>query len=369
MTEKPTYEKLEQRIKELEQEWNQLKRNDAALQESEETYRNVVENVNVGILVVQDLKLVFANTAISKYLGYTADELINNPNPFDFIYPDDREMVFENHLKRLSGEEVPETYPFRVVTKGGDTIWVESTGIRINWKGKLAITNFFTEITERIEAEELLKEAKDYLENIFENSADTIGIVDKHGKFVKWNKMAAEMYGYDFEDMQGKSYFDLYADTDELEKMLTRLRAEGFIKDYEINMKRKGGGIFPCNISISILKDKHNNNIGSVCVARDLSERKQAEKERLQHEKLQGVLEIAGAVCHEMNQPLMAISGFSELILMDMSENDPFRARMIKIKKQVDRLGKITQKLMGITTYETKDYLTGKIIDIDKAGR
>jgi PAS domain S-box-containing protein len=228
---------------------------------------------------------------------------------------------------------------------------------------------FKTEITERIEAEERLNEAKDYLENIFENSADTIGIVDKHGNFVKWNKMAAEMYGYNFEEMKGKSYFDLYADKDELAKMLKRLREESFIKDYEINMQRKDGGIFPCNISISILKDKSNNNIGSVCVARDLSERKQAEKERLQHEKLQGIFEIAGAVCHELNQPLMAISGFSELALMDMPEQDPFRAKMIKIKEQVDRLGKITQKLMGITTYETKDYLKAKIIDIDKAGQ
>lgn len=63
------------------------------------------------------------------------------------------------------------------------------------------------------------------------------------------------------------------------------------------------------------------------------------------------------------------IGGFSELVLMDMPENDPFRAKMIKIKEQVDRLGTITQKLMGITRYGTKDYLKGKIIDIDKAGQ
>jgi PAS domain S-box-containing protein len=369
MTEKPTYEKLEQRIKELEQECNGFKQYDAVLGESEETYRKMVENISVGILVIQDLKIVFVNTAITRYLGYTKDELVNNPNPFGFICPDDLEMVYNNHMKRLKGEEVQETYPFRVVTKAGDIIWVETTTVRVNWNSKPATLSFFTEITERIEAEERLNEAKDYLENIFENSADTIGIVDQHGNFVKWNKMAAHMYGYDFEEMKGKSYFDLYADKDELARMLARLRKESFIKDYEINMQRKDGSIFPCNISISILKDKSNNNIGSVCVARDLSERKQAEKERLQHGKLQGIFEIAGAVCHEMNQPLMAISGFSELVLMDMSEKDPVRTKMIKIKEQVDRLGTITHKLMGITKYETMDYLTGKIIDIDKAGQ
>jgi PAS domain S-box-containing protein len=223
---------------------------------------------------------------------------------------------------------------------------------------------------ERIErkgVEEQLKEAKEYLENVFENSADAIGIVDRNGNFIKWNKMAAELYGYDFEEIKGKSSFEIYEDKQELEKMLACLRQQGFLREYEINMKKKDGQIVQLNISISILKDKNNINIGSVCVARDLSERKQAEKERIRHEKLQGVLEIAGAVCHEMNQPLMAISGYTELILMDMPEKEPLRERMVKIKEQIDRLAMTTRKLMGITRYETRDYLKGKIIDIDKA--
>ena len=369
MTEKPTYGKLEQRIKELEQECNQLKRDDTALRENEETYRNVVDNVNVGILIIQDLKLVFANNTIAEYLGYTADELINNPASFDFIYPDDREMVIDNQMKKLKGAKVPEVYPFRAVAKDGGIVWVEITGIQINWKNKPAILSSVTEIKERMHAEQQLKEARDYLENVFENSADVIGIVDNRGNFIKWNKMAAKMYGYDFEEMKSKSYFDLYADKDELTKMLAQLRHEGFVREYEINMHKKDGHIFPCNLSISILKDKNRNNIGSVCVARDLSDIKKTQQERLMHEKLQGVVELAGAVCHEMNQPLMAISGYAELVLIDMPEKDPLRETVAKIKKQVNRLGTITQKLMGITKYETKDYLKGKIIDIDKAGR
>ena len=71
---------------------------------------------------------------------------------------------------------------------------------------------------------EELKKANAYLENIFENSPDAIGIVDDRGRFIKWNKMAAELYGYTFEQLLGKSSFDLYADRNELEKMLTHLR-------------------------------------------------------------------------------------------------------------------------------------------------
>jgi transcriptional regulator with GAF, ATPase, and Fis domain len=89
----------------------------------------------------------------------------------------------------------------------------------------------------------------------------------------------------------------------------------------------------------------------------------------VEKEKLQSVIEISGAVCHEMNQPLMAILGYSELILADLSEDNPLKEKFVKITDQVDKLGQITQKLMSITKYQTKDYLDGKIIDIYKSSK
>ncbi|MEE8400321.1 MAG: response regulator [Desulfobacterales bacterium] len=83
--------------------------------------------------------------------------------------------------------------------------------------------------------------------------------------------------------------------------------------------------------------------------------------------KLQGIVEMAGAVCHEMNQPMQVISGLSELSLWDITEDNPLYPTIRKIKGQVDRMGEITRKLMNIVRYETKDYLEGKIVDIDKA--
>jgi signal transduction histidine kinase len=107
--------------------------------------------------------------------------------------------------------------------------------------------------------------------------------------------------------------------------------------------------------------------MGTYLLNRQILRRELAEKELLHHERLQGVVEMAGAVCHEMNQPLMAISGYSELLLMDLDEKDQLGEKLTKIKEQVDRLGRITLKLMNITKYETKDYIESKIIDIDKA--
>ncbi len=132
------------------------------------------------------------------------------------------------------------------------------------------------DITERKRAEEDIRQTNAYLENIFENSPDAIAIVDKHGRFIRWNKMAEDLYGYTFEEMKGKSVFDLYADEDELEKMLVSLRRERSVKKWEMRMERKDGSIVPFEISISLLKDSQNETLGSVGVARDLSGIKEA---------------------------------------------------------------------------------------------
>jgi len=93
-----------------------------------------------------------------------------------------------------------------------------------------------------------------------------------------------------------------------------------------------------------------------------------AEKAILERGKLQGVLEMAGAVCHELNQPVMAISGYADLISMKISKDDPLQDKLTKMKDQAMRVGSITQKLMKIVKYKTKAYATGgKIIDIEAA--
>jgi PAS domain-containing protein len=84
--------------------------------------------------------------------------------------------------------------------------------------------------SERRRAEEELKRTKEYLENIIENSVDAIGIVDNHGRFILWNRRAAEIYGYNFDELAGKSAFELYEDSEELEGMLARLRRDGVVR-------------------------------------------------------------------------------------------------------------------------------------------
>lgn len=108
-------------------------------------------------------------------------------------------------------------------------------------------------------------------------------------------------------------------------------------------------------------------SIGGLIINRQLTYRLQSEAESRNLAKLQGVLETAGAVCHELNQPMQAITGYSELLEMHIGKESPHYDKANAIMKQVKRLSRITTKLMTITHYASKNYLNGKIIDIDMA--
>ena len=86
-------------------------------------------------------------------------------------------------------------------------------------------------------------------------------------------------------------------------------------------------------------------------------------------EKFKGVLEISGAICHELNQPLMVISGYSEILLLDCPEDHPQHKIVKEINTQAGRMGTITKKLMKITQYKTKTYLDRTIVDINESSQ
>jgi CheY-like chemotaxis protein len=86
-------------------------------------------------------------------------------------------------------------------------------------------------------------------------------------------------------------------------------------------------------------------------------------------DKFQGVIEMAGAVCHELNQPLQSIMGLSEMLLMDLDPEDLSYETAKQITKEVERIGVLTHKFMTISRYRSKAYMNGRsvIVDIEKA--
>jgi len=84
-------------------------------------------------------------------------------------------------------------------------------------------------------------------------------------------------------------------------------------------------------------------------------------------DRFQGVLEMAGAVCHELNQPLQYVLGYSELLQKDMDACKMDHRTIDSIIRGIDRIGNLTNKIMNISSYKSKPYLKYKIVDIEQA--
>ncbi|MCG8618499.1 MAG: PAS domain-containing protein [Desulfobacterales bacterium] len=99
----------------------------------------------------------------------------------------------------------------------------------------------------------------------------------------------------------------------------------------------------------------------------DLTEERNMERIRLEREKLAAVLETTGGVCHELSQPLQVIMGYCEILEEKNGLDKETSNALIAIHDEVKKLARLTHDLTSITRYETKPYLTSKILDIEKS--
>jgi PAS domain S-box-containing protein len=127
-----------------------------ALKESEEKFRSVVESAAHLVFVYQDGKYVYTNPAVSAVLGWSRDELINQP-AWSIVAPEYHELAISASRERIAGETVP-PYEIALLTKAGGRRYVEVRGSRIVFAGQSAVLNVVTDITERKQAESAVQE-------------------------------------------------------------------------------------------------------------------------------------------------------------------------------------------------------------------
>lgn len=97
----------------------------------------------------------------------------------------------------------------------------------------------------------------------------------------------------------------------------------------------------------------------------DISKEKQADYQ--QNEDTRGVIEMVSAVCHELNQPLQAILGFSELLMMEVKRGDPLHDKLSRISTLIDETRDITRKIHSFKKYKTNKYIEGKMANQNTA--
>ena len=343
------------------------KRSETLLQESEERYRTLFEKNPIETIIVDQ------EGRVSRYNLAKERSGSRLPNIGDIMYKD----YAHRHEIDMYGELIT------CIRTGQSKYFPElkyyDRFLRINlspFPGGAIITSI--DITDHKRVEEALRLSEARFRTAFETSPDAIQIIRmSDGIYIDVNEGFAKLTGYTREDVLNRSsneinIWDTGGDRDKFAEML---KSQGHVRNMEAKFRLKEGRVWIGLMSARIMM--WNNEPHILSVTRDIDDLKKAEEEvrkmeedRKQKERLQIILETAGAVCHELNQPLMAISGYSELILMGMSKDDPSYDKNLKIIEQVSRMGEITGKLMGITKYETKSYGHGsKIIDIDKASQ
>jgi PAS domain S-box-containing protein len=214
------------------------------------------------------------------------------------------------------------------------------------------------------------KNAYQELNQIFNTAADGMCVIGQDYRVQRVNQTFSRVMNLTAEEIVGSRCDDVFQGDLCYSPGCPLMKVMNGEERVELTMEisRKDGTAFPCLLTATALKNPRGDIVGVVENLKDMTDQKQAELERLHSEKLKGALEMAGAVCHELNQPIQSASGFLELLLLDTTEDGPVYQKLELIEEQIERMGKITGKLMGITRYETKDYVGGmKIIDIDKS--
>lgn len=292
-----------------------------ALRESEGKFRTLAESSNAGIFIYQDNRLVYANEAESRLTGYSNDELLQM-DFWQMIHPDFLDTARKWAEDERQGKPVPPNRELKLLTKDGDSLWVEYSGTLVDYNNEPAGMGTIIDITHLKQAEDKLQQAKDELElrvkertenlsklneelkqeieererieqalrdkaTIIDQIHESVISTDLEGNITSWNKGAEKLLGYSAEQMLGKYVGLIYPEEDQefLLKQVIRPLQEKGTYETEVRMLRKSGEIFSGLLSLSMLFDSEGNPSGMIGYALDITKRKRAE-EKIEHDYL-----------------------------------------------------------------------------------
>ncbi|MFQ5520719.1 MAG: PAS domain S-box protein, partial [Candidatus Methylomirabilia bacterium] len=208
---------------------------------------------------------------------------------------------------------------------------------------------------ERARLYEEIRDTRDFLQSIAENSADAIVTADVRGRVTYFSPGAEEMFGYQAEEILGQPVAAYYrSGAEEARAVMERLGAEGRIKNYETAFLAKDGRWVEVNTSISLLRDASQAIVGTVGVMKDITERKRVEEElqrqreaRVQSEKVAVMGSMLAGVAHELNNPLGLILGHITLF-RETAGDAPLVQRMDKIAQAAQRCARIVKNFLAL---------------------
>jgi PAS domain S-box-containing protein len=356
----------ERLVKKLEDKMIELEKLNEQLRESEAKYRELIENANDAVMVIQPSgSLSFVNPKFCEMTGHSRKDAIQL-HFNQLLHGGDLAKFAEQVQRMLSRELTSAESSFRLVTRAGQTIDVDSHASLLLHQGRaIGIQAILRDITERKRAEEALRASEDRYRDLFENANDLIFTHDLQGNFTSINKAAEQVTGYTREEALRMNFSQIVAPS-HLElawRMIGTQAYHGQPAIYELEIMAKNGQRVWLDVNARPIMQE-GRIIGVQGIAREVTERKHLEEQLWQSQKMEAVGQLAGGVAHDFNNLLTAINGYSELLLRRIGPEDAIRKELQEILKAGQRATSLTRQLLA---FSRRQVLQPKVIDLNTA--
>ncbi len=339
-----------------------LKEMESLLRESERKYRALVDLTSDSVYELdKDLRYTYVSERGGDISGRKPEDHIGR-TPFDFMTGEEKERVLGFIHDKLFPPQSLKAFENTLIGQHGRLIVMETSAVPIygaqgQFSGFLCVDH---DITERRRAEELLRQSEEKYRTLFEESRDAVYITTPEGKIVEMNPAGVELLGYSSKEELLKVDIarDIYWNPQEREAFQKVIAEQGFVKDYELNLRRKDGQRLIVLVSANSVRDSKGNIVAYRGIMHDVTKRMQLESQLHQSSKLAAIGELASGVAHEINNPLSAIDVQTGLMRDFVEEEreklrDSFLKRLESylgiMENQVRRCQSVTNSLLSFT--------------------
>lgn len=315
------------------------------LREAETKFRTIAERSMVGIYIVKNNKFIYVNPRFAAVFGYTPEEMTGTFDIETVFYGDYKDVVAENVRARLKGEVESVHYEARGQRKDGSPNWVEYYGSRAVFNGELCIMGSMIDITERKEAEQVMKRSEANLQAILDTTDTAYALFDRNLTVFAFNHMAETLMKslYQHEPQKGDRMAD-YFPAERFPRFLDQTAEvlKGKNINYEISYPQSDGSERWFHVRQFPIKNDKDEIFGLMLALYDITARKAAEYNlKVAYDRIQWqvnhIREMNWKQSHLVRSPLANLKGLVDLLKHDPSDDDALG----HLLSELDRLDQI----------------------------